>query len=97
MAASPATTAKRQSSTAEHRPDTAAKTASTTATRLSANATDDEILGLTTNIRRKDLTGSQGRTRADVDLGPVAFASLERCRKLRKVPVLHSRRAPAHG
>lgn len=51
MAASPATTVERQSSAAP---------------RLSTNATDDEILGLTTNIRRKDLTVSQGRTGADV-------------------------------
>ncbi|MGB8543586.1 MAG: hypothetical protein WCD49_18305 [Candidatus Acidiferrales bacterium] len=61
MAASPASTVDRQSSPAEHRPDDTAKTAATSPTRLSSNATDDEILGLTTNIRRRDSTGSQRR------------------------------------
>src|ERR1700684_3774110 len=42
-----------------------AKSATTTATRPSSNATDDEILGLTTNIRRKNSTESQRRAGAD--------------------------------
>ena len=61
MAASSASTVERQDNTAELRPDTAAKTAATSRTRLSSNATDDEILGLNTNMRRKDSTGSQSR------------------------------------
>ncbi len=65
MAASLATTPERQNSSADQRPDTDVRTAATTPTRQSSNLTDDEILGLTTNIRRKDSTGSQGRTEGD--------------------------------
>ena len=66
MAASPASSVERQSGATDHQLNSGTKTAPTTATRPSTNATDREILGLTTNIRRKDSTGSQGRTAADV-------------------------------
>jgi hypothetical protein len=64
MAASPASTVERQVNPAELRPDMSAKNAVTIDPRPSSHATDDEILGLTTNIRRKDSTGSQSRSGA---------------------------------
>ncbi len=67
MAASPASTVEHQNGTANHRLDSAAKTTPTTPTPIGSSATDDEILGLTTNIRRKDSAESPRRPPADVD------------------------------
>jgi hypothetical protein len=67
MAASPASTVEHQSGTANHRLDSAAKTMPTGPTSIGSSATDDEILGLATNIRRKDSAESQRRSPTDVD------------------------------
>jgi hypothetical protein len=58
MAASPATTAQSQNPVSNSRDR--GNGASATPARMNPGATDDEILGLTTNVRRRDSTASQG-------------------------------------
>ena len=63
MTASPATIAESPKNGADSRAHSSAQTANTAA-RRSSNPTDDEILGLITNVRRRDLRGVQGQAKA---------------------------------
>src|ERR1700735_5542020 len=63
MAASPATISETQNGPVETRPKSTVRATAEPA-RLRSDATDDEILGLSTNVRRRDLRGPQAPAKA---------------------------------
>jgi hypothetical protein len=63
MAASPATISETQNGPVETRPKSPVRATAEPA-RLRSDATDDEILGLRTNVRRRDLRGPQAPAKA---------------------------------